>query len=118
MQPPPKKTDTPEVWPLIVADVRDGRYDVVHPYWRERLAVEMEARNAFGVEKYGMPVRVENGRDPLRDALEEALDLCCYTRQQCETTGRMDDWETHRMAVRMASRIQWRMHLRDAEEES
>jgi hypothetical protein len=81
MQPPPQKTDTPEVWPMVAADVRAGRYEDVHPYWTERLAVEMEARNVFGVQKYGVPVLVENGRDPLRDALDEALDLCVYTRQ-------------------------------------
>jgi hypothetical protein len=118
-QPPPQKTDTPEVWPLVIADVRSGAIgaDPSPPYWRERLAAEMEARNAFGIAKWKEPVRVENWRDPLRDALDEALDMSCYTRQQYEKTGRNDDLRLHHDAVMFASRILWRIHLRDAEVE-
>lgn len=50
-----------EVWPLVVAD--------------------MHARNALGSKRYGTPLRANNGRDVLRDAYEEALDLCAYLRQ-------------------------------------
>lgn len=113
-QPPPQKTDTPEVWPLVIADVRAGVYAVL-PHWAERIATEMQARHDFGRAKYGVGLQVENGRDPLRDALDEALDLCVYTRQQYEKTGRKDDLSLHQDAVVFASRIQWRIHLRDAE---
>ena len=37
-----------------------------------------------GVRTYGEPLRADNGRDPLRDAYEEALDLCMYLRQAME----------------------------------
>lgn len=116
-QPAPKRTDTPEVWPLVVTDVRAGVYGVL-PYWADRLAVEMEARNEFGRQKYGIGIglQVENGRDPLRDALDEALDLCVYTRQQYERTGRSDDLSLHQDAVVFASRVQWRIHLRASED--
>lgn len=120
-QPSPVKTDTPEVWPLVVADVVSDKYageggEPVPVYWRQRLAAEMEERNAFGIRKWKEPVRVENGRDPLRDALDEALDMSCYTRQQYEKTRRQDDWRLHCDSVRFALRIVQRIALRDLEE--
>lgn len=115
-QPAPVKTDTPEVWPLVIADVKAGKYEPALPlYWVDRIATEMQARHDFGRAKYGVGLQVENGRDPLRDALDEALDMSCYTRQQFEKTGRGDDWETHRLAVLMVSRLMWRMKLREEE---
>lgn len=39
------------------------------------------SRKAFGLAKYGTPLQPGNGRDALRDAFEEALDLCCYLAQ-------------------------------------
>lgn len=116
-QPPPKKTNTPEVWPLVVDEVRRGVYGMP-PYWADRLANAMEARDAFGREKHGEPLRVECGRDALIDSSEEALDLCAYTRQQWEQTRLPSDWDTHVLAVALAGRIQWRIHLRASEEET
>ena len=37
-----------------------------------------------GVRTYGEPLKAHNGRDALRDAYEEALDLCMYLRQAIE----------------------------------
>lgn len=45
---------------------------------------DMEARRLHGIEKYGVPVQPYNGRDPLVDAYQEALDLCVYLRQAIE----------------------------------
>lgn len=45
---------------------------------------DMESRNAFGVAKYGTPLQAFNGRDALKDAYEEALDLCVYLRTAME----------------------------------
>ena len=42
---------------------------------------DLEAREAFGTAKYGTPLQAHNGRDALRDAYEEALDLACYLKQ-------------------------------------
>ena len=36
-------------------------------------------RHAFGMRKYGQPLMTEDGRDTVRDALEEAGDLLQYT---------------------------------------
>lgn len=45
---------------------------------------DMEARRLHGIKKYGVPVQPHNGRDPLVDAYQEALDLCVYLRQAIE----------------------------------
>lgn len=60
-QPDPKPNGYPAVWPLVMQD--------------------MMARDAVGRERYGTPLQPHNGRDVLRDAYEEALDLCVYLRQ-------------------------------------
>lgn len=60
-QPAPKASDHPAVWSMVVED--------------------MQARDAEGRRKYGVPLRPFNGRDVLVDAYQEALDLCVYLRQ-------------------------------------
>lgn len=60
-QPPPVANDAPAVWPLVIEDMR--------------------ARDAVGRERYGVPLQPHNGRDALKDAYAEALDLCVYLRQ-------------------------------------
>lgn len=42
---------------------------------------DLEARLALGMKRYGQPLQTHNGRDALRDAYEEALDLCVYLKQ-------------------------------------
>ena len=42
---------------------------------------DMAARDQVGRARYGVPLQPHNGRDALRDAYEEALDLCAYLRQ-------------------------------------
>lgn len=59
-QPRPKPTNAPPSWDLVVRD--------------------MKARDEFGFGKYGVHLQAGNGRDALRDAYEEALDLCVYLR--------------------------------------
>ena len=57
----PKQNEGPEVWALVQED--------------------MQERNEFGKRKYGTSLQPHNGRDALKDAYEEALDLCVYLRQ-------------------------------------
>lgn len=50
---------------------------------------DLEQRERLGVERYGTALQPHNGRDALRDAYEEALDLACYLRQaMAERDGR------------------------------
>ena len=60
-QPPPQPNDLPAIWDLVIID--------------------MQARDQLGRRKYNTPLQAHNGRDALRDAYDEALDLCVYLRQ-------------------------------------
>lgn len=63
-QQPPPVPSTGDVWALVIEDMRQ--------------------RREFGIAKYGVPLQVENGRDHLTDALQEALDLVVYLRAAIE----------------------------------
>jgi hypothetical protein len=63
-QPDPIPNDRTPIADLVVADV--------------------VARKEHGTRTYGTPLQPFNGRDALRDAYEEALDLVVYLRQVIE----------------------------------
>ena len=63
-QPDPTPNDGTPIWDLVIAD--------------------MHARDALGRERYGTPLQAHNGRDALRDAYDEVLDLAAYLRQAIE----------------------------------
>lgn len=48
---------------------------------RGELAADLLERGEFGRRKYGTPLQVANGRDPLADAYEEVLDALAYLAQ-------------------------------------
>lgn len=60
-QPAPIANDQPAMWAIVMDDF--GK------------------RDFMGRRKYGVPLQPHNGRDALKDAYEEALDLCVYLRQ-------------------------------------
>lgn len=68
-QPLPIPNDEPDVQSQVIADI--------------------EARRQVGIERYGTALQPFNGRDSLRDAYEEALDLVMYLRQ---ARGEVDRW--------------------------
>lgn len=47
----------------------------------DRVAAAIMARKAVGIERYGIGLQPFNGRDALRDANEEILDLAAYFQQ-------------------------------------
>jgi hypothetical protein len=60
----------------------------------ELVLTDLGARNDVGRREYGGTLRPFNGRDALRDAYEEALDLAVYLRQaiwEREHTKENDD---------------------------
>lgn len=63
-QPLPQPSQGPSIHDLVVEDIR--------------------GRQALGLRRYGQPLQAHNGRNALRDAYEEALDLACYLRQLLE----------------------------------
>lgn len=60
-EPAPTADENVPIWGLVIQD--------------------MQARDQFGRCKYGTPLQPFNGRDALKDAYQEALDLCVYLRQ-------------------------------------
>lgn len=59
-QPAPEASNSPAAWDLVMQDMQD--------------------RDRFGHEKYGVRLQPHNGRDALKDAYQEALDLAVYLR--------------------------------------
>lgn len=45
---------------------------------------DMEARESFGKAEYGTVLQINDGRDHLVDAYQEALDLAVYLKQEIE----------------------------------
>jgi hypothetical protein len=76
-EPKPISNALPAIWPLVIDDFK------VKVGIPESLLDDMALRDAFGRQKYGVPLQPFNGRDPIRDAYQEALDLCVYAKQAC-----------------------------------
>ena len=55
------------------------------PHVHDLVAADLAGRKALGISKYGVALQAGNGRDHLRDAYEEALDLACYLRAEIES---------------------------------
>lgn len=70
-QPLPVPNGQPDVQSMVIADIG--------------------TRRQVGISRYGTALQPHNGRDALRDAYEEALDLAMYLRQaiaERDTPGR------------------------------
>lgn len=51
-----------------------------HPVAHHMVMEDLQKRLDLGIRRYGQPLQPHNGRSSLRDAYEEALDLCVYLR--------------------------------------
>lgn len=97
-QPPPVATTKRPTWELVIADVQtmfEGALQspTLHqdPLIKRHMLDtfshvldDMQARDAIGRERYGMPLTAGNGRDNLVDAYQEALDFAVYLRNAHE----------------------------------
>lgn len=81
-QPMPVATDGPHIHDLVVADVRDSGLSRAL-----QVALDVARRKQVGVARYGQPLQAHNGRDALRDAYEEVLDLLVYLKQYQQECG-------------------------------
>lgn len=79
-QPRSIPTDTPAVWDLVFAD--------------------MQERDLMGEKKHGVRLQPGNGRDVLKDAYQEALDLVAYLRQSIYERDEQADIATLEQEVR------------------
>jgi hypothetical protein len=91
-QPPPRNSDGPALWPLIISELGGSETDKL-------LAADMQARHEFGMAKYGVPLVASNGRDHLADAYQESLDCVVYLRAEIELQldKRVDETDTHEL---------------------
>jgi hypothetical protein len=94
-EPPPKQNESTPVWELVIADMRE--------------------RDHVGRAKYGTPLQAGNGRNPLIDAYQEALDLAVYLRQaikeQADAKSSMRVLETYMPTQRESQDDNGRGHL-------
>lgn len=54
---------------------------------RERYIAHMQERRALGIERYGRPVQIGNGRDVVLDLFQEVLDATVYLHQLRRTAA-------------------------------
>ncbi|QBZ71930.1 hypothetical protein SEA_KRADAL_31 [Streptomyces phage Kradal] len=82
-----------------MADVRDPERDQPLPRpgkipVQEVMIRAIEERREYGKKKYGRVLETDNGRDALKDAWEEALDLFTYlTQARLERGDRIEGME-------------------------
>lgn len=114
LEPAPVRTDSPHVWPAIIASLpyqlAETPNHVVHA-----LSEAMQDRHEFGLQKYGTPLQVENGRNHGNDALQEALDGCAYSYAQAAKTNSAAWWVIHHTFLDLAARILYQLRLEEAE---
>lgn len=60
---------------------------------------DLQERKRLGTERYGTPLQAHNGRKPLVDAYQEALDLVAYLRQEIEERGALLRAERNALAA-------------------
>lgn len=54
------------------------------PSIHDLVIADMESRKRMGLKKYGTVLQAGNGRNALKDAYEEVLDLAMYLKQKLE----------------------------------
>ncbi|SRR6266496_3576 len=66
-----------------------------NPSIHDLVVEQLQWRKAFGLKKYGTYLQAFNGRNSVRDALDEVLDLAVYLKQteiELESIGDFLDW--------------------------
>lgn len=75
-QPNPVGNDHPATWDLVARDL--------HGMEEHGVLSDIAIRDRAGFLKYGVRLQPHNGRDSLRDAYEESMDLVVYLRNVME----------------------------------
>jgi hypothetical protein len=79
-QPPPKKGHGRPIWDLVIEELQaqDPERDMPAV---QSLILDARERDMLGRQRYGTPLLMHNGRNPLIDAYQETLDLLAYAQQ-------------------------------------
>jgi len=64
----------------VIQDIISETY-IAHDRSASKLITDITERREVGITRYGTALQPNNGRDALRDAYEEAIDLCMYLKQ-------------------------------------
>lgn len=82
-EPPPVKNEHPELWPMLIAELSEMEKiaGTIGGIVINAVIEDAKERHSQGVKKYGVALQPFNGRDALKDAYQEALDMLAYTRQ-------------------------------------
>lgn len=113
-QPLPKPGTGPH--DLACADIRirwgSGRFGSACADDAEAVAAGLEDRKRLGLERYGQLLQANNGRNALRDLLEEVEDATVYCRQVIEEDHfdreTRDDFKAmYEDLIRMLFRLHW-----------
>lgn len=117
----PTPNEHPAVWPEVIK----GTTEAVARAMAERdwaladrlanVAIDMQARDRIGSERYGTPLQPFNGRDCLRDLYEEFLDASAYAMQaKMEGFGEVDDYEFIGLIISWCAELRGFMDEREA----
>lgn len=102
-EPDPSLTDQSEpVWPFVIKALNN--VNLLTEEEKNDLTKIFNSRNNFGIEKYGVPLSTFNGRNPIKDAFEESLDLLAYVTQSYLED---DNIETKRLKKDLAHGSLW-----------
>lgn len=94
-QPNPINESSDDVWQEIIDELPE------HLLFLKPFCIE---RRQQGIERYGVPLSRNNGRDPLVDAVQEGLDMAVYMKAEgCP------DWKE---PLEIVSSLMWRMAKR------
>lgn len=85
-QPTPTPSDARPSWEAVIEKCRKHVFADYCPDWQAMIR-DMEARNAEGIRKYGMPLCPHNGRDSLVDCYQELLDAAVYAENASAEIG-------------------------------
>jgi hypothetical protein len=97
-EPSPQNGSGDPLWPAVIARYAD----------RHAFALAARERHEFGVAKYGIALRANNGRSAKIDALQEALDLVVYLEQMAqEAPSGWDARAIRNQQLRAVDLAQW-----------
>jgi len=112
-QPTPVATDGPSMHDLVISQLRDAYHEPAQERYEALIRVLRE-RRVLGLERYGTILQASNGRDFLRDALDEVVDLVVYLRGAIQEYEPPPAWlrVAYANSVNTALELAWQVEKR------